>query len=109
IVMPIMAGAVALGAGYGLSGVAGGIGTFALAQGLLGFGAAATFGPLMADASHWFLRRRGIAVAIASCGNYLSGVVWPPTIQHFIASYGWRPTQIAVGITCIVLILPLAI
>ena len=36
IVMPMMLGAVALGAGYGLSGVAGGIGTFALAQGLLG-------------------------------------------------------------------------
>ena len=45
--------------------------------------------------SHWFVRRRGIAVAIASCGNYLSGVIWPPIIQHFIASNGWRPTQIA--------------
>ena len=37
---------------------------FALAQGLLGFGSAATFGPLMTDISHWFVRRRGIAVAI---------------------------------------------
>ncbi len=45
----------------------------ALAQGLLGFGSAATFGPLMTDISHWFVRRRGIAVAIASCGNYLAG------------------------------------
>ena len=32
IVMPVMVGAVALGAGYALSGVAGGIGTFALAR-----------------------------------------------------------------------------
>src|SRR5260370_33154461 len=73
IVMPVMAGAVALGAGYGLSGVAGGIGTFALAQGLLGFGRAATFGPLVADAAHWVLRRRGLSVAVASSGHYLSG------------------------------------
>ena len=73
-----------------LSGIAGSIGTFALAQGLLGFGSAATFGPLMTDISHWFVRRRGIAVAIASCGNYLSGVIWPPIIQHFIATDGWR-------------------
>src|SRR6187397_1447368 len=89
IVMPVMVGAVALGAGYGLSGIAGGIGTLALAQGLLGFGSAATFGPLMTDISHWFVRRRGIAVAVASCGNYLSGVIWPPLIQHFIEIHGW--------------------
>ncbi len=109
IVMPVMAGAVALGAGYGLSGVAGGIGTFALAQGLLGFGSAATFGPLMTDASHWFLRRRGIAVAIASCGNYLSGAIWPPIIQHFISTDGWRTTQMWIGVLCVVTLVPLSL
>ena len=102
IVMPVMAGAVALGGGYVLSGFAGGIWQLALAQGLLGFGSAATFGPLMTDISHWFVRRRGIAVAIASCGNYLSGVIWPPLIQHFIATDGWRPTQIGIGVICVV-------
>ena len=109
IVLPAMAGAVALGAGYGLSGMAGGIGTFALSQGLLGFGSAATFGPLMTDASHWFLRRRGIAVAIASCGNYLSGVIWPPIIQHFISTDGWRATQTWIGVFCVVTLIPLSL
>src|SRR3954471_407799 len=109
IVVPVMAGAVALGVGYGLSGIAGGIGTFALAQGLLGFGSAATFGPLMTDMSHWFVRRRGIAVAIASCGNYLSGVIWPPLIQHFIEIDGWRTTQIWVGVICVVTLVPLSL
>ena len=42
---------------------------------ILGFGTAATFGPLIADVSQWFLRRRGIAVAIAASGNYLSGAI----------------------------------
>jgi len=109
IVMPVMAGAIALGGGYGLSGIAGGIGTLALAQGLLGFGSAATFGPLMTYMSHWFVRRRGIAVAIASCGNYLSGVIWPPLIQHFIEIDGWRTTQIWVGVICVVTLLPLSL
>jgi MFS family permease len=109
IVMPVMVGAIALGGGYGLSGIAGGIGTLALAQGLLGFGSAATFGPLMTDISHWFVRRRGIAVAIASCGNYLSGVVWPPLIQHFIEIDGWRATQVGVGVICVVTLLPLSL
>ncbi len=109
IVLPVVLGALALGGGYIISGVAGSLLTFALAQGLLGFGSAATFGPLMTDVSYWFLRRRGIAVAIASCGNYLSGVLWPPIIQHFIASDGWRPTQIVIGIICIATIVPLAL
>jgi MFS family permease len=109
IVFPVMLGAIALGAGYGLSALAGSIWPFALAQGLLGFGSAATFGPLMTDISHWFDRRRGIAVAIASCGNYLAGALWPPLIQQFIASDGWRATQVGIGIFCVVTILPLAV
>jgi MFS family permease len=109
IVLPVMLGTLALGAGYGLSAIAGSIGTLALAQGLLGLGSAATFGPLMTDMSHWFVRRRGIAVAIASCGNYLAGVIWPPFIQHFIAIDGWRATQIGIGVICVVTILPLAL
>jgi MFS family permease len=109
IVLPVMLGALALGAGYGLSAIAGSIGALALAQGLLGLGSAATFGPLMTDMSHWFVRRRGIAVAIASCGNYLAGVVWPPFIQHFIASDGWRATQVGIGVICVLAILPLSL
>ena len=109
IVMPVIVGAVALGAGYALSGIATGIGTFALAQGLLGLGSAATFGPLMTDISHWFVRRRGIAVALASCGNYLAGAIWPPFIQHFISTEGWRATQIGIGVICVVTLVPLSL
>jgi MFS family permease len=109
VVAPILLGAVLLTLGYVLSGVAANLWQFALAQGLIGLGSSGSFGPIMSDMSHWFARRRGIAVAIASCGNYLSGVIWPPIIQHFIVSNGWRSTQIAVGIACIVLILPLAV
>ena len=109
IIAPIVLGAILLAVGYILSGIAANLWQFALAQGLIGLGSSGSFGPIMTDMSHWFARRRGIAVAIASCGNYLSGVIWPPIIQHFIASHGWRPTQIAVGIGCIVLMLPLAL
>jgi MFS family permease len=107
IVWPAVCGALLLGGGYGLSALAGNIWQFALAQGLIGFGSSATFGPLMSDISHWFERRRGIAVAVASCGNYLAGTLWPPLIQHFIAGEGWRATQAAIGVVCIVTMLPL--
>jgi MFS family permease len=54
----------------------------------------ATFAPLVADTSLWFVRRRGIAVAICASGNYLAGAVWPPIVQHFVDSVGWRQTYI---------------
>jgi MFS family permease len=109
VMVPVVAGAILLGIGYVLSGSAGNLWQFALAQGIIGLGSSGSFGPLMADISHWFVRRRGLAVALSSCGNYLSGVIWPPLVQYFIASDGWRSTQIGIGIICVVLILPLAL
>ena len=66
---------------------------FALVHLLIGFGSSATFAPLIADISHWFDRRRGIAVAICASGNYLGGAIWPPIVNCLIAGYGWRSTQ----------------
>jgi len=107
IVIPMLGGAVALALGYFASSQANSLWLFAIAQGVIGFGSSATFGPLMADISHWFARRRGLAVALASCGNYLAGTVWPPITEHFIASSGWRATHIGIGLFCAVSMLPL--
>jgi len=35
--------------------------------------------------------------------------VWPPILQHFIQSDGWRTTHIAVGIVCLVTMVPLSL
>ena len=85
VVRPLLIGMVALVAGYVLSAFATNVWLFALAQTLIGFGASGSFGPIMTDISHWFEKRRGIAVAVASCGNYLSGTLWPPLIQYLIS------------------------
>jgi nitrate/nitrite transporter NarK len=70
---------------------------------LLGFaGSSATFAPLVADASLWFVKRRGTAVAICASGNYLAGAIWPPIVQHFVESVGWRQTYIGMGVFCAV-------
>jgi len=110
IAVPVIAATVALSLGYLAVGYSVTLWQVALAHGLLiGVGCSATFGPLMADISHWFLRRRGIAVAIAASGNYLAGTVWPPVVQHFIASYGWRATHIGIGLFCFCTMLPLVL
>ncbi|MBA2431614.1 MAG: MFS transporter, partial [Chthoniobacterales bacterium] len=75
---------------------------FSVAHFFIGLGASATFAPLMAEASHWFVRRRGIAVGIAGSGYYLSGALWPPLIERGMAHHGWQMTYAALGILCAV-------
>ncbi|MBV8097123.1 MAG: MFS transporter [Acetobacteraceae bacterium] len=75
--------------------------------GLLGSGA--MFAPLMADVSHWFLRRRGLAVAICASGNYFAGTLWPPVVDYATRLYGWRMAELCVGLFCLVTMVPLAL
>jgi MFS family permease len=100
----VLIGAAGLGSGFILAGMAGSLTAFALLHGVLlgAFGSAATFAPLVADTSLWFERRRGIAVAICASGNYAAGAIWPPIVQHFVESAGWRPTYIGLGVFCAV-------
>ena len=109
IVRPLVVGALALGLGYLLTARAASLGEFALAQGLVVglLGSSVTFGPLVADISHWFTRHRGIAVSVCASGNYLAGAVWPPILQHFTATRGWRATLIGIGVFCSLTMLPL--
>jgi MFS family permease len=109
VAVPLAIGAAATGLGYIAAGLAPTLWVVAFAHVLIGIGASATFGPLMADASQWFLRRRGIAVSIAAAGNYLAGVIWPPIVQYFIANVGWRETHVGVGVFCAVTMLPLVL
>jgi len=107
VAAPVATGALALAAGYAGAGLAPNLTQFAVMHVLIGLGASATFGPIMADTSRWFTRRRGIAVALAACGTYLGGAIWPPVLEHFIAGAGWRATLIATGAVCALATLPL--
>jgi MFS family permease len=110
VAVPLALGTILLVLGYLAVGQASSLGQVALAHGLLiGVGCSASFGPLIADISHWFMRRRGIAVSIAAAGNYLAGVVWPPVVQHFIAVAGWRATHIGIGLFLLAAMLPLVV
>ena len=111
IMLPALIGAVALSLGYIAAANATSLWQFALAHGLLIalLGGAASFGPIVADISHWFTRRRGIAVAIAASGNYLAGAIWPPLVQHFVQTVGWRQTHLGIGVVCAVTMIPLAL
>ena len=87
-----------LGSAYILAGLSSTLWQFILVHFLIGMGSSATFAPLMAEASHWFERYRGLAVAIAASGNYIGGTIWPPLVNFGMQSAGWQTTHIAVGI-----------
>lgn len=109
ITPPILFGAVMLCLGYVLSAFATELWQFVLCQALFigALGSSPTFGPLVADISLWFKKRRGLAVAVIASGNYLSGTIWPFFIQAGIDSVGWRETHIWIGVLCLLALAPL--
>ena len=109
VMAPVIVGTIALAVGYVLAGWTASLWQYALAGLLIGVGSAATFAPLLAHTSLWFTRRRGIAVGIVASGNYLAGTIWPPVVQHFIQTVGWRQTYFGIGVFCLVSMLPLAL
>ncbi len=108
---PVILGALSIGIGYIAASTATSLWQFVLAQAVLigMFGSSATFGPLVADVTLWFVKRRGIAVAIVASGNYLAGTIWPPVLQHAIEAFGWRMAHLGIGLFCLATMLPLAL
>jgi MFS family permease len=111
VMVAVMLGGIGLGLGYVAAGLAPSPLLFGVAQGVLVglLGTSASFAPLVADTTRWFDRRRGIALAICMSGNYTAGAFWPPVMQHFIATVGWRQTYVGMGVFCLASMLPLAL
>ncbi|MDB5829026.1 MAG: transporter [Variovorax sp.] len=101
VMWPLLLGAVCVGVGFSASSLAGGIVAFSVVQGVfVGLGSGAVFAPLVADTSLWFVKRRGMAVAVCASGNYLAGAVWPPIVQKSVEAAGWRATYVGLGLFC---------
>lgn len=110
ICVPVVLGAIGLGLGYVAAGTAANVWQFTLAQGLLiGAASSVAFAPIIADTSLWFTHRRGIAVAVIACGSYVAGAVWPPVIEHYVETVGWRSTYLGIALFCTVTMVPLAL
>jgi MFS family permease len=99
-----------LGAGMMLASQATGLLGFQLAYGLLiGLAVGAFFAPMMALASAWFDRNRGLAVSLVSAGLGMAPLTVAPIAQWLLTSYDWRTAQFAIGLGSLVLLLPAAL
>ena len=104
IMIPALIGSLALPAGFYLAAHASSILEISLAFSLLcGFlGSSFSMAPLIADISHWFNRRRGLAVGIAFSGSYVAGAIWPPILQRMFDAQGWRESFIDLALLTLI-------
>lgn len=111
IIVPAIIGSLSLPAGLYAASLAASLVQFGLAIGVLCgfFGAAFTFAPLVADTSHWFSARRGLAVGIAISGSYVAGALWPPILQYLFDTDGWRSAYAWLAVFTLCTMLPLAL
>jgi MFS family permease len=73
-------------------------------QFFLGFSAAAFFGPMMADISRFFYKRKGLAVSLVASGQHLCGAIWPFLIKDFLLDGEWRNAHLFIALVCSIFI-----
>ena len=101
--------ALGMAAGYVLSAMAPSIWVLSACHLLLGLSTAVGFGPLIADVSHWFLKRRGIAVGLAASSNYVSGVLASMLASALLQDFDWRGVYLVFAVISVATILPLSL
>lgn len=111
VVYPVLFGSVMIALGAMLAGQSEGrLGLYVANGVLIGlFGKAAMIAPLVANATRWFDKRRGLAIAIISSGQGVAGAFWPPVLRYFTDAEGWRETYFFYGIFVLVTMVPLAL
>ncbi len=59
--------------------------------------------------TNWFIKRRGLALGIATMGVSMGGVVMPPLADYFISRFGWRTSFVFMAIFPWAIVIPLTI
>ena len=109
ILKPLMISVLALATSFVVTGMVRTIYMLYLMHFMIGFfGCAVVFAPLVSDISKWFNKRRGFAVSICACGNFLAGAIWPPLFVMALSSVGWRLGYIYAGILSLLMMLPVS-
>jgi len=104
ITKPIIFALTLLVFSYLISTLANNVMWLSIIQFFLGFSAAAFFGPMMADISRFFYKRKGLAVSLVASGQHLCGAVWPFVIKDFLLDGEWREAHLFIALVCSIFI-----
>ena len=107
----VFIGMVITGLGFLLFSRTGSIFTFYLSYGMIMLGTAAgTWLPYMTVVNRWFVRKRGMAMAIAAEGSPLGGLVLVPILAWAVTpgNHGWSVTAQWIGVVFLCLAWPMS-
>ena len=107
----VLIGMIITGLGFLLFSRTGSLFTFYLSYGLIMLGTAAgTWLPYMTVVNRWFVRRRGMAMAIAAEGSPLGGLVLVPILAWAVTpgNHGWSVTAQWIGVVFLCLAWPMS-
>lgn len=103
----VLCGVLLLGVATVLASRASSLFEFQLAFGVLtGIAAGSFFAPLFAAAAASFDRHRSLAVSLVSAGMGVAPMTIAPLAGWLVTLYGWRTTQLVIGIAVWVVLLP---
>ena len=103
----VLAGSVLLGLGMVLASRASSEREFQLVYGILiGISAGSFFAPMIAAASAWFERHRGLAISLVSAGVGIAPMTMSPFAAWLITKYDWRTAQLVLGIVVWIVLIP---
>jgi len=57
--------------------------------------------------SHWFDKKRGLALGVAVAGSALGGLLTPPLAQALITEVGWRHAYVLLGLLILAVAIPI--
>jgi MFS family permease len=98
-------GVISLGAGAATLALAHNVGHIFLGYGVLMSIGLVSLGELTADSTvaRWFIRRRGRALAWATMGMSVGGIVLPIPLALVIGRFGWRMAWLSLAVAILVL------
>ena len=64
------------------------------------------FYPTISAISHWFDRKRGLALGIAVSGSSIGGICWPIMLERVFPILGFPWTTRIAGFMCLALLVP---
>lgn len=73
---------------------------------LVAIGTGPIYPVVISIATRWFQKRRGLALAIVTCGIGLGSILMVPFAAYLITSYGWRFSFVIIGVIVLVITIP---
>ncbi len=107
----VFAGLVITGLGFILFSRTNNLLIFYLSYGLIMLGSASgSWLPFMTAINRWFIRKRGLAMAVAAEGSPLGGLLLLPVLAWAVTPghFGWSTTALWIGIVFLALAFPLS-